>query len=904
MRLVPTDLNTTLDQTLLKAGVLADAVNVSLSQNVLEARAGMAQFWKRGSFNSSDICYGFGFGRYGGVEEFLVLVKKNGDTNCTVYVVDESGSTIRNYSSDAWTKRSASDWRFAQFGKFIYAANESDGLWRWEIGASSDTGWAQVPTVLQSVVEPTGNFLVGKPPYSLRQWASATDTGVAPTSPTSFQVSTAPTVDEGNLVLEQTGNKGTTVLFYNWFTVSFSSALDLIDNRYLYCVCQISCDWDDTRTHEEPFYDISRQAFVYVTDSTDAPGSESSAWSANWKQARIYPSLLELSPAYNSRYATVGFHIDLESIHDSSTSTILDTVKQISIGVPMGSGNDYRVQLGPLFLGGVWMSKPYYEDQMSGDPLQEPPKNANLPVSDLSYVVTYYDTGTTSESSGEYTSIPRTFTFGQPYVSGNIPLGTEVNISLPAPSVGYDRTRLYRKRYSSAGGEWVLLTSTATATTFTDSYVDSATDPNAWPATLVRDANYNFGGVIGDLTPSAIAAWKGHLVLGVGEEVYMSYQGDATRFVMPVRKTLSGSIITDDPTIGRTLYMSNTIGDTVLSLIAQDVLYGVGYEGVYAMVGDSASDATPFRKMPGSYGAIGKSACCGYADGVLVGNKNGLYYSRLSRLGTALEATNSEIVEMTQPVRRSWALMNAKGYLNDLVVSVVDEEIICARGRFVMRRTKDGQWEYHEYNSNALTSGETTGSVWGTAVSLPGLPTGYNLASGAVVTRNYCKSTYTNFDFTPTVAGSVGSGFIGFHYDSKLGIFGMSRSGVLMQLDKAANGAKYKTDANYAIPWCAVFGDIPSTKGARFGDVSAYVENVSGGSSDGPVRFIVEEFSGKQGVMMVAQDRLQTQTDFNLKSFGSPGGFLAQIIVCSGNAAQRVVYLDVDPANTGNRRSS
>ncbi len=51
MRLVPTDLNTTLDQTLLKAGVLADAVNVSLSQNVLEARAGMAQFWKRGSFN-------------------------------------------------------------------------------------------------------------------------------------------------------------------------------------------------------------------------------------------------------------------------------------------------------------------------------------------------------------------------------------------------------------------------------------------------------------------------------------------------------------------------------------------------------------------------------------------------------------------------------------------------------------------------------------------------------------------------------------------------------------------------------------------------------------------------------------------------------------------------------------
>lgn len=877
-------IHSTLHESVAPSDKALGSINVSVERGVLEARGGAAELWKRGSFNSSDIIYGAGFGRWEGHDEWIAIIKKNGDTTCTVYIVDENGSTIRNFASAAWTGRTASSWRFQQFGGYILAVNEDDGIWRWKIGGTTDEEWEPVSAVLQSVIEPTGDFTVANPPYPTRSWNSATETGVAPTSPTTFQVSASPTVVDGNLVLTQASNLGTTAYFYNWFTVDFATPLDLIDNRYLYLVCYVSCDWDDARPHEEPFFDFARQTFVYITDSTDAPGSESAAWSANWKQARAYVSLLEPSPAYTGRWATVGISLDLESTHDSSTATILDTINRLSIGIPMGAGNDYSVTLGPLFLGGTWMSKPYYEDQMTADPLQEPPKNANLPISDLSYVVTNYDTGTSSESSGTYTAIGRTYTFGQPYVLGNIPIGTAIDITLPAPSVGYDRTRLYRKRLSSAGGEWVLLTETAVATSFTDSYVDSATDPNAWPTTLVRESNYDFGGVLGDLAPTAITAWKGHVVLGVGTEVYLSYQGDPTRYVLPTRRSVSGAVVTDDPTVGRTLYMSNTISDTVLDLHGLDNLYAIGSEGVYVMIGDEAYSATPFRRLPGSFGAMNSGASCPHNGGVLAATTHGLYFYDMARsfIGESAE----RVVEVTETVRKTYEHLLAKGAPNDVKVASHDGEIWIVRGRFFLKRNRLGEWEYGEYSASMVLTGSGSSGTYGVAGSYLDTPT-----KDEVVTYGTARSLFGNLTYTtPTPGTTPLDGIEWLVPDPQWGMVAFSRSGIQFRLGKDLAKVPYNTDSGYSIPYSYTFMPDMNGRRARLKALTLHAHNkdTSTPAAQGSIRVIVEEFDGEGRTHAYAYDRAGDATFYSHDRLMGIGGVQTTITVCAMTSAQYV----------------
>lgn len=923
MRLVPDTLSTTLDPSLLEPGMLAAQVNATSEFGVSEARAGIASLYKRSGFSNSDVLWGAGFGRYDDAVVVLLIIQSagTGDARLHVYNMVTGASSVL---ADAhWTTLSASRWEFVQYGAYLYAINETDSekgrFWRYRIAGTTAADWERVP-IIYSDYDPSDATLAVERPSPVytasTTWGNGDLAGTVAATPIAdgSYYPTAGAFDDGRIKLSRSGTGSTPQHFVAWFMASFTSPLDLRKiGRYWYCEAEINWNDLEARPHEYPFFDLVNRPVMHAWVTNDAGASVSTAPSAGtWKQLRVKIVAIESLHPQNLGPTRIGIHLDFDSLQFGNTGTNwIGEIDKFAIGLPMRSGNEYDVYLSAPLRGGTFMNKPEYWAYMDGynqDFITNPLQYYNSKLKDFEYA-TVSHTGS-NESSATFARMGAFQGVGLAQYNALPPMGLGINIAVPAPSSGFTSVRVFRRRHSYSG-QWWCIYEGAGSTTITDSRVDAAGDIVDWhdaaiwsslPASpIIRASNYVWGAQTAAFTGQCLTSWKGHLVIGNGEEVFFSFQGDPTKYMRPERDRISYNEDTDDPTLGRTLYMSNTISDRVLGLVAADTLYGVGYEGVYALVGDSAVDSSEFRKIAQSKGAIGPEAIAPFEDGVLIGNMSGLYFVRLTRFGTAFEETEGDTIELTASNRPAWRMMMAKGAPNALVVAVLDDQIVASRGRFAMKRNKSGKWEYAEYNSSALTSGATTPTGdYGTPVAFPALPDP-NPVEG--ITRRSAKSTYTGFSWSvPTPGVSLQAGWQWFWYDSVRGGLGVSRSGMLFQMDRGMDGVAYKTDAGYAIPWMATFGDLSSPGRDRriaVKDVELIVDDQAPGSVNGPVRVILEEYDGKSGTRARVMDVPQTQEDFHSKAFSGLGGVLHTLTVASGNAAQRVIHTGLQFTETG-----
>ncbi len=887
-------LENTLYETKIRSGFHYRSWNATSERRVGEARGGLVQFFKRAGFHAGDVCLGAGIGRFGNASEILLFIKRNGASTVTVYSVSDTGVST-TYTTPAWTARTASRWSVHASAEYLYCTNADEGIWRKKIGDTSESSWRQVPTVLQSITRSEGESLIERPgepwgadSYPKRLWSTTTETlteyqqfGGTSSSPT-------PSITNGNLTLSFVANTTGFVSWRQFAICTFAAATNWLDERYFWFEAEIEADWGAIAAQDSPSFNFFEDCRVYVsTSATAVPG----LWSTQWKQGRLSWIAAEESPNKPGRYVRAICSVDLDSTHGSSGTTTLNQIRKIAIGLPVQSKAGFQLTYSAIHQGGAFLNKPYFEDAMTPDPLLAPYAQ-NL--KDLEYVITFYNSSTALESAPTPLRIQRDFGFGLSVMDSSIPLGAWAKIDLPAPASGYDRTRLYRKRHSDSGNWW-LIEELSSAQLVIDARVDAAVDPRSWNAILVRPENHDFGTFAAPIKGQCLTFWNGHLAVGVGPEVYLSYAFEPTRFVNPVRLTQPGAVDLEDPTLGRTLHISNDLGDKCLQLIAQDHLYAVGERGVYAMIGDSAVLASPFRHIPGSLGALGPRACCAFRGGVLVASRTGLYFYRANTGLVQSNVTGFEAELVSASVTESYDELLLRGASSPVVVYENAEDIWVFCGSYYLKRSRVGTWETGQFSPDALTSGQAvsySAESFGTPqgfVTLPGA-TGEEVTQGSLDT-GFFTNLPPALPITPLTTEHT-QGVFACLSESSLGLLGVSRTGIIFRMDRDINGRKFRSDAGYAIPWVVRWPGMDIANRATAMNLRFVAKDLHPTGSTNPVRLLLETFDGKQ-TKLFGVDR-PPGTQINQFPFGSvASGYRFTVALGCGSGSQLVERLEM-----------
>lgn len=717
----------------LPEGAAYSQLNCSVERGLAEAMPGCTRLYQFANPTLSR-GYGLGYGRWQDKEEFLAFVHRSGTDAGLVTAISFYPSTdLAAAAPSAHASRVVlptanalhnSLWHAAQFEDSLYCANENDGLFRHVIG--DRTSWTKVTPTFQDPGLLEGNALdaqTKRPDYPTRNWA----TGESIEVPTGGSVSVrwdrvaAPgDVDaSGNALYTQPTNTGADVKHLGWFGIDYGAGVNHNAQRYIAFRVTIKYTPDATRPWEDPYFDpigtanrpnaiawISETASTIPTATAGEGDPGYSAWRANgWVPADAWIAVTE--PGLNTGVARAIVVVDLDSAWEFAGSNVIDAVRRIMVGVRLSSGNGYDVEISPMIQGGVFLNKPQAgtrlrPDMSVYDGTSEEPQ-------DVLYAYIGY-TNATTESDAVFLRLRAEDAYGHALADGLPPMGATASITLEQVAGGYTNVRVWRKRIS-AGGGWHFLNqqaNPATPTEYVDSLVDASGDIVAWPdptsvspTASVRTGGSAFGNSDVGLAPRCLGVWKTHMVLGVGNEVYMSYASRPDAYLASASRDTE-LFDTDDLTIGRTLYLSPDQSDRPIAIIPQDDLYLVGERGTYVMVGDSALSASPPRIVPDSRGALGPRAAVGFSGGVAVAAFDGLWWYRATR---APDNSQEWFVaeELTADIRETWRGFSSHPSHEHVVVAEFEGELWVFLGPLVLRRNKLGQWEPGFYPEDMFT---------------------------------------------------------------------------------------------------------------------------------------------------------------------------------------------------------
>ena len=686
-----------------------NSLNCTTERGALEAREGILQRWKRPSDPSepaeTDRGWGTGVGRYEGRTVVLHFIKPDGQTKCRLYVEDKTSLTTRTFDVAPWNNRDDSAWEIVQSGEYLYCANETDGLYRYKISDLTSAAFEQAPVYLTSIVRAPAEIDAKDPRFTELSWSGFTP---KETAGTPFQEPANSVAFDSTSINAQGQFEGTNTndigspQLTNWhFAGTYASNQDWTEHRYIVATVELE-ETSDYRKQEDPGFPAnlsgSAYQFRFRWTSSSSP-TYGGTWSG-WYEADCHVYYTGYSTRDGGKPTKAMVVVDMDSSLKRSSSAPVDQVRSICFSAPVWCGNQAKGWLNTLQLGGTWLARPDNSYLLKTD------SSTLAEGEDVEYAVTFYDTGTLEESSATFKTLSKYDAAGDALTS-LIPAGMTAVISLPAPDVGFDRTRLYRRRHSD-GDQWYLIEEVAAATDAEDSRVDWIDDPLDWAETAIKASNYEFGtGLRQDLAPQCIAVWKTHMVLGVGAEAYLSKAQDPANYAQPLRNTSkTGEVDTDNQEIApRTLYVAADRAEKVKKFISGDILYAGTERGTYAMIGDAAALATPFRKIPNSRGPLDRQSMCAFKGGVLIACKEGLFFYQASRALAESDASGTYAEELlTGDIHESWKwLINSSNA--PLIVGAYEDQIFVIRGRFVLVRRRAGKWERWALSSQSLGSG-------------------------------------------------------------------------------------------------------------------------------------------------------------------------------------------------------
>lgn len=514
----------------------------------------------------------------GSSEVYYTVVQPSGTGDATLYAV----TSTDGFASTTWTSLAAdfdpSDWHFEQYQDKMFMANSVDGLKYVYIGSSAISATPPSPP---AQAPNYGSPLTDDAAIILGTGCTYASTGF--TAPT---ITTAGEAVRCTLTAAEVGTRT--------ITVTLAADEDLSTNDYG------SIQWasDNCKIDASSF----KVEFINADGSpvTIKPVAVSAGFSDNG--GMNVTTRIQL--AGELRYS----RDNIDKI--KFTFNILDGANTDSFVIFMGMGSN-------------WMNDDLsMVMEYSGAPIKAP----------IEYMMTYYRVADGVESAPSPSSFSPTLptNFLGNYIAINGLGSTELLSS--------DLQWFYRK--CRADGTWRRIPNLWTKNggyQLTDYGV--LNDP-----TGVADGQYDhwmdyeltefpiyeplgFPPISTGNTADCLAVWKQCLCVGSGKLAYLSWVGQPLRFEpSPDTPNYVSPDPTDFPNVGETSYVSDNRAEDVKAIVGQDSCYAATNLSVYAKVGDNPAEASVFRRLPGSRGALGRRSVYRYGGGILVGSNDGLWY--------------------------------------------------------------------------------------------------------------------------------------------------------------------------------------------------------------------------------------------------------------------------------------
>lgn len=628
--------------------------NASLGRGVAQGGARWGSAWSRSSAHANDRGWGLFYAEFDGIAEYLAVIQHNGDTTARLYSVSTSGvwTAIAENGSDALE---ASAWTFTQYDAFVYAQNETAGVWRRRVGGDQGGGaedeWKRFQPEFVRSAGLTAS--TSRPPYTAHTWPGTTVLTGFSQSGSAFGLAESPgTLDsEDRIYLRQANDVNGLQKAYTYVVASVDAAVDLsrVDRLYFFLGEGVG----------EPnlIEDDSAHTGVWLVEDSAATITQPSHLSSFVK-----------APVHSVQVAQNEFYcwVDLSGIPRASRNA----VRKIVFGFYFGFSTKGYVYLRDLTFGGV---------MLLGGVEEVPP---------IDYAYAFYNPTTLALSAATLATVPAGDGEGEQIVSYVEKLGAWVGLS-PSSDAGlygdgFTKIRLYRKETLEVQGRdrlWRCLGEVNN--TGSPSWTDSLTETEL---VALPSATLNFDGFIENLEAQAIGVWKQSLLLGLERKAFMSYPGLPYRFLPPPEE-LDGQLRDDDLNAGRTLYVGQGQIDDLLGFVSQDLLYLLTNRGVYVMVGDQVADATPPRLLPGSRAALGQRAACRWQTGIVLAAQDGLWYYEASRAFAGSSDGSMRAEELTFAVRDAWADLVAE--TGEVVLVEHEDDLWCFRGDRFLKLTRN-----------------------------------------------------------------------------------------------------------------------------------------------------------------------------------------------------------------------
>lgn len=697
VRIVPGSLSSRLHKTVIGSKDTPYSTNCNTDTGVwkLDKRYRQCQ----PSPNSTNTVRAFGYGLSYTDGDYYTMIQGTSVYDLQAGWVD-SGDTLWGGSFNGATTHwgtalgqtvAAEDWYSWEHKGYIFFASDTTGSVRYKKVGGNPLEILYKQYEFGPPVPSTG--AVVRPPYYSRNWVSG-DTRSQPAATQSTYYDYVGTSVSGGIMQVQ-------------YTGVFSNVGE----------CRVKITLGST-------YDASNSNYIGL--HIKASGIQFMEWQKSWQGLSIHDSGGTTSTATMTkvgwRAMTVnGVNDEFFIVFDISAvaNSAKDAIDYLTFTWGMSGQGVVLLNFQPLVFGGVF----YHDMHPSGGIIGKSDQD------DVEYAYTYDGqvssggTSTTAESDGYKIDIDGKLSMGLDFTNPVgatpkwlLPFDTKLfkgawnKLTIPlgtGGSPGYgagDKINIYRLTKSARGiTQWQRLTrlnNTGTPT-YTDYLPDSTvqgdtgTYPVKTPMTIGTVSPSTSGEVVNIICG---CSWRGsNVYFSTDGKAYFSMQGN---FKKVLWEGIIYEIDPDDMSRPRTLTVSDTANDAIITAVANDALYMFSRRSVYAMTGDVPSQAGNPRRMPTLHGALSKRAAHQYQNGVVYASDTGLFYIAVGSIYTG-KPGEAHVEELTKDVSSTWTRLlgsTVADRLSTVVVCYDNEIYVFCKNRY-MRLTKYGSWVYGEYQS-------------------------------------------------------------------------------------------------------------------------------------------------------------------------------------------------------------
>lgn len=670
IELVGGGLQNGIDERKVPANQLTAMTNATVARGIWEGGPRQSAKWARAGAHAADRGYGLFYAEFESRREFIAIVQPNGSTTATAFRVDPISGTYTAITGGTGLTVAGSEaldtWQFHQFGEWIYAMSQAAGAWMRRVGGAGTVGdpgydalneWR--PFQPEYLVGTSVGAALERPLYPQYLLGAGTVGSWVADGPHWQQLNASPEADGRILVIDGTVSNDPA----SYFSIVFPEELDWTQVDCLFIELGPESGFDDI-----VYAPASNGHFwnpvVTALPIEDATTTLTAVWAASL-------GLLTTTRALKGGRSV--HRLDISGLSAASRDRIRRLVMRVSGATFRPNTYAIRIYLGGRFAWGIAGSAPKTE-----------------------YAACYAKQATGERSQAVRTEVPAGTIDGVAFTTGMALGGSWMGLSVESSDIlkaqGFDRVQFFR-RATDGGAGWKLLADVANEGSPATVDRRNETEVRALPSVpLTFEA---FGAAI---KPSAMGRWKQHAILGVGQEVYLSYEGLPRAFVPSNQFNFTVPEVLE-PIAGATFFLSPGRTEALQAIVAEDVLFLLASTSIHAVIGDSIRQATPPRILPRSRGPLSRRAAVGWNGGAVVGSADGLWWYRVSRAFAVGSNDAYEVVELTQTIRASWArLIGAAGAR--LVVTVHDDEIwaFCENRylRFTRETVGTGRREWEE----------------------------------------------------------------------------------------------------------------------------------------------------------------------------------------------------------------